>query len=358
MLIADLARAGLLASAPAAYALGVLTLPQLYAVAFAIGCFDVLFFVSYSTLFVSIVRSDDYLQGNSLLHGSRALSFVGGQSLAGVLVALLTAPVALLADALSFVVSASFLARIHPQEPPTSEPGPGQFTAGIRFIAHSPIVRAALGATATVNYFNFVFLALFMLYAVRALGVRPLILGIVLSMGAVGGLAGSALTTPLSRKIGVGRAFMLSCVLFPAPLLLVPAASGHGLSRLVLLFAAEFGSGLGVMVLDISVGTIFAEVIPDIIRASVSGAYRMVNYGMRPLGAMTGGLLASIVGLRSTLWVAAIGGIFCVIWVVFSPLCGPDMGRERIPDAASASGGRVGAEEQGVSSTGRNASAV
>lgn len=121
MLIADLARAGLLASVPTAYALGVLNLPQLYAVAFVIGCFDVLFFVSYSTLFVSIVRTDDYLQGNSLLNGSRALSFVGGQSLAGVLVALLTAPVALLADALSFLVSASFLARIHPQEPPTSK---------------------------------------------------------------------------------------------------------------------------------------------------------------------------------------------------------------------------------------------
>ena len=320
MLAADLARAGLLVTVPVTYALGVLTLAQLYAVTFIMGFFDVLFFVSYSTLFVSIVKQDDYLQGNSLLNGSRAMSFVGGQSLAGLLVSLLTAPVALLADACSFVTSAFFLSRIHPEEPPTSSPGPGQLTAGIRFIAHSPIIRSALGATATVNYFNFVFFALFMLYAVRSLGVQPFILGLVLSAGAVGGLVGSALTGRLSQRIGVGRAFALSCVLFPAPLLLVPAASGHGVTRLVLLFLAEFGSGLGVMILDISAGTIFAIVIPDTIRASVSGAYRTVNYGMRPLGALTGGALGSAIGLRPTLWLAAIGGIFCVVWVVFSPL--------------------------------------
>jgi len=127
-------------------------------------------------------------------------------------------------------------------------------------------------------------------------------------------------TGPLSRHIGVGRAFMLSCVLFPAPLLLVPAASGHSLTRLALLFLAEFGSGLGVMILDISIGTIFVTVISDTIRASGSGAYRMVNYGMRPFGALTGGLLGALIGVRPTLWLAASGGVFCVVWVVFSPL--------------------------------------
>jgi predicted MFS family arabinose efflux permease len=320
MLVADLARAGLLVTVPVTYALGLLTLGQLYAVTFITGSFDVLFFVSYSTLFVSIVKPDDYLQGHSLLNGSRAMSFVGGQSLAGLLVSLLTAPVALLADAGSFVTSALFLSRIRPEEPPTSSPGSGQLTAGIRFIAHSSIIRSALGATATVNYFNFVFFALFMLYAVRSLGVQPFTLGLVLSAGAVGGLVGSALTGPLSRRIGVGRAFAVSCVLFPAPLLLVPAASGHSLARLVLLFLAEFGSGLGVMILDISAGTIFAMVIPDAIRASVSGAYRTVNYGMRPLGALTGGVLGSAIGVRPTLWLAALGGILCVAWIIFSPL--------------------------------------
>ncbi|MGI8824236.1 MAG: MFS transporter [Chloroflexota bacterium] len=320
MLTADLARTALLLTLPAAYVFGLLTLAQLYVVTFTIGLFDVLFFVSYTTLFVSMVGPDDYLQGNSLLNGSRAMSFVGGQSLAGLLVSVLTAPIALIADAASFLVSAFCLGGIHPQEPPTASAEPGQITAGIRFIANSSIIRSALGATATVNYFNFVFFALFFLYAVRSLGVTPSVLGLVLSAGAVGGLVGSVVTTPLSRKIGVGRAFMVSCILFPAPFLLVPAASGHGPARLILLFLAEFGSGLGVMILDISAGTIFASVIPDTIRASVSGAYRMVNYGMRPFGALTGGFLGSFIGVRPTLWVAAIGGIFSIVWMVFSPL--------------------------------------
>ncbi|HKV84756.1 MAG TPA: MFS transporter [Ktedonobacterales bacterium] len=320
MLVADVARGALLLTIPAAALLGALTLAQLYAVAFLVGVFDVLFYVAYNTLFVSIVKPEDYLQGNSLLNGSRAMSSVVGQSLAGLLVTIFTAPIALLADACSFVFSALCLRSIHPQEPPTSDGGRGQRTTGIRFIARSSIVRSALGATATVNYFNFVFFSLFTLYAVRLLGVRPVTLGLVLSAGAVGALVGSALTGPLSRLIGVGRAFVLSCLLFPAPLLLVPAAPSHGVSRLVFLFLAEFGSGLGVMILDISIGTVFATVIPDTIRASVSGAYRTVNYGMRPLGALTGGALGSLIGVRSTLWFAAIGGVFCVVWVITSPL--------------------------------------
>lgn len=320
MLVADIARATALLTIPVAYAFSRLGLAQLYVVTFVVGVFDVLFFVSYSTLFVSIVKQEDYLQGHSLLNGSRGMSSVVGQSFAGVLVALFTAPFALVADALSFVYSALCLRSIDPTEPPTSEAGRDQLMTGVRFIAHSAIVRSALGATATVNYFNYVFFSLFTLYAVRDLGVRPLTLGFVLSAGAVGALIGSAVTGPLGRRVGVGRAFVLSCVLFPAPLLFVPAASGHGLTRLALLFLAEFGSGLGVMILDISAGTIFATVIPNTIRASVSGAYRTVNNGVRPLGALTGGALGTLIGVRSTLWVAAAGGLLCVLWVISSPL--------------------------------------
>lgn len=320
MLVADLARAGLLLTVPLAYLLGATSLPQLYTVTFLIGSFDVLFYVAYSTLFISMVKENEYLQGSSLLNGSRAASEVGGKGLAGLLVVLITAPGALVADALSFLTSAYFLSRIRPEEPPKAEAGKGQITAGIRFIIHSSTMRAALGATATVNYFNFVFAALFILYAVRYLGIHPALLGLVLSTGAIGALIGSFITSPLSRRIGVGRVFLLSCVVFPASFLLVPAASGHGISRLILLFLFEFGSGLGVMFLDISAATIFATVIPDAIRASVSGAYRMVNYGVRPLGAVTASILGATIGVRPTLWVAAIGGVFCVLWVIFSPL--------------------------------------
>src|SRR5213078_1041171 len=177
MLTADVGRAVLMVTIPVGYLLRVLTLMQLYLVAFATGTFDVLFFVSYNTLFVSIVPPERYVEGNSLLNGSRAMSFVGGQSIAGFLVSLLTAPGALLLNGLSFVASAVALARIHPEEPPAAEPGPGQLRAGVTFIARSPVVRAALGATATVNYFNFVFFAIFVLYVTTRLHVSPTELG-------------------------------------------------------------------------------------------------------------------------------------------------------------------------------------
>lgn len=320
MLVADVARAVLMATIPLAYLLGVLSLPQLYLVAFAVGTFDVLFFVAYNTLFVSIVPAERYVEGNSLLNGSRAMSFVGGQSLGGILVALLSGPGAVLLNALSFLGSALALSRIHPAEPPTAEPGSGHLRAGITYIARSPIVRAALGATATVNYFTFVFSAIFVLYATTDLHVRPAELGLVLGAGAVGGLIGATLTARVGRWIGIGPAFVLSCVMFPAPLILVPLAAGSRPVILTLLFLAEFGTGLGVMLLDISIGSIFAAVIPDHLKARVSGAYRTINYGIRPVGALSGGLLGTVLGLRNTLWIAALGGMLCVLWTLPGPL--------------------------------------
>jgi predicted MFS family arabinose efflux permease len=109
-------------------------------------------------------------------------------------------------------------------------------------------------------------------------------------------------------------------VLFPAPLLLVPLAEGSQSVVLACLFLAEFGSGLGVMMLDISIGAIFAAVIPDRMRARVSGAYMVVNYGVRPLGALVGGVLGSTLGLRPTLWLATAGGLLGVVWLLPSPL--------------------------------------
>jgi MFS family permease len=320
MIVADLGRAGLLATIPLGYALGALTLPQLYAVAFLTGTLSVLFFVSDSTLFVAVAPRERYVEANSLLHGSRAFSFVGGPSLAGFLVQLLSAPGALLADAASFLASALLLGRISPTEPPPEAARRGSIRAGARWIRHAPVVRAALAATATINFFNLMFLALFVLYAIRRLHVGPGTLGVVLGAGAVGGVLGSLVTGRLSRRLGIGPAFLLGCLLFPAPFLLVPLAAGPRPLILALLVAARFGAGFGVMVLDISIGSIFAALIPDGLRARVSGAYLAVNYGVRPLGSLAGGALATVIGLRPTLWVAAAGGLTGVLWLLRSPV--------------------------------------
>jgi MFS family permease len=320
MIGADLGRGLLVATVPVAYAVGALTIAQLYAVAFLTGALSMLFFVSQSTLFVSLVPRKDYVEANSFLHGSRAFSYVGGPPVAGLLVQLLSAPYALVADAISFLVSVVFLRRIDPVEPPTSADERGRVVAGARFILHSPIVRSSLAATATINFFNFAFFALFILYATRYLHVRPGLLGVVLGAGAVGGLIGSVLTPRLGRRIGVGPAFLLGCILFPAPIVLVPLAGGPKPLVLGMLFLAEFGSGLGVMVLDISIGSIFAALIPNQLRARVSGAYLVVNYGIRPLGSVFGGVLGSAIGVRNTLWIATVGAIAGFLWLLPSPV--------------------------------------
>jgi MFS family permease len=320
MIFAALGRAAALAAIPVAYAFGALTMTQLYVASFLIGTLSVLFYVSYSTLFVSLVPRERYLEASSWLNGSRAFSYVAGPSLGGLLVQVFSAPVALVMDALSFVFSALAMHSIHPQEPPTEKAGRGHLKAGMRYIWDSPIIRAKLLSTATINFFNFVFWALFILYATRALGVRPGVLGLVLGAGAFGGVLGSLVTGRLSRRFGVGPVMIAGSVLFPAPLVLVPLAGGGNWTIYACLFVAEFVSGFGVMLLDISANAITAALVPDRLRARVSGAYMVVNYGVRPLGALAGGALGTWIGLRPTLWIATVGAIAGVLWLLPSPI--------------------------------------
>ena len=318
MILADIGRAAVIVSVPVAYAFDRLTIDQMYVVAFATGLLSVVFTVSYPTLFTSLVGRDDYIAANSLTNGSRAFSGVAGPSLAGLLVQVLSAPGALVIDALSFLASAAFMTAIRVVEPPPVDHGEGSVMAGARFIARTPFLRAGLAASSCVNFFTFGFVALFLLYANRSLGVQPGTLGIVLGIGSVGALLGAAVTGRVARRIGIGPALVAGFLCFSAPLLLVPLA-GSGERRttiLTLLLLAEFGSGFGVMMLDITIGAIFQAMVPDPLRARFSGAYITANYGVRTFGSLGAGLLATVVGVRETLWVAAIGSVLSVLWLL------------------------------------------
>jgi MFS family permease len=320
MIFTDLARAALIATVPLAYAFDALTMTQLYVVAFAAGTMTVLFSVAYASFFVAVVERDHYVTASSWLAGSRAFSFIAGPSLGGLLVQALKAPFALVVDAVSFLFSALFLGSISPEEPPIEEAEHGHVRAGIRYVLRNPTMRASLLSTATINFFNFVFWALFVLYAVKSLGVSAGTLGLVLGAGAVGGLIGSMVTNRLSRRIGIGPAFLLGSILFPVPLLLVPLADGPMWLILAMLFLAEFGSGLGVMILDISAASIFASLVPPRLRSRVSGAYTLVNYGVRPVGSVVGGFLGTQLGLKPALWIATAGAILGFLWLLPSPI--------------------------------------
>jgi MFS family permease len=321
MIAADLGRAALLASIPVCSALGVLTLPQLFAVAFGAGTLSIFFTVSDAGVFVALVPSGRYVEGNSLLYQSRALAAVAGPSVGGLLVQALTAPFALAADALSFLGSAFFLARIRPAEPaPDQDRRPGALSAGARFIWTSAILRPSLTCVSVINFFSFMFMALFVLYATRSLHVRPGELGLVLGAGAVGGVLGALLTRRIAARAGVGRAYLIGCIVYPAPILLVPLAGGPRPLILGMLFTAEFVSGFGVMILDISIGTIVAAVVPDPLRSRVSGAFQAINYGTRPVGSLVGGAAGTLLGLHPALWIAAAGGTLGFLCLLPSPM--------------------------------------
>jgi MFS family permease len=302
MIATDVGRAALLATIP-------------------VGSLTVLFWVSYNALFVVLVPRERFISGSSLLNGSRAVSFMAGPAIGGLLVQALTAPLAVGVDALSFVASALFMRGIDSPEPePDPGAGSGGVMAGLRFIARNPIMRASLGATATINLFNFMFFALWILFATKELHVNAGALGLVIGAGAIGSVIGSFVTGAVQRRLGVGPAFAIGCVLFPAPLMLVPLAGGTRPLVLGMLFLAEFFSGLGVMMLDITGGAISAALVPAGLRSRVAGSYMVVNYGVRPIGSLIGGLMGASLGLRPAVWVATVGAVAGVLWLLPSPI--------------------------------------
>ena len=325
MIAADLARAGLIGSIPVASVLGVLAMPQLYVVGFLAGALSVIFDLSWNTLFVAVTQRERYVEAMALLNGSRSLASVGGPTIGGLLVQVLGAPIAMLADSLSYLGSVFFLRRIRSPEPPVeAEEGSTreQLMAGLSFVLGDRIMRPTLLSVATINLFTFASSALFILYATTTLGVSPGALGLALGTGAVGAVIGALVASRIGRRIGLGPAYALGCVLYPASLLLIPLAGPEMPMPLILalLFGSEFGAGLGVMILDINVGAILLARTPDRIRGRAGGAFRFINYGVRPIGALIGGLLGGAIGVREAIAVATIAAVGGVLFLVGSPI--------------------------------------
>ena len=335
MIAADFGRAALVASVPVAYALGILSIAQLYIVGFLSGTLAVTFDLSWNTVFVSVTRRERYVEAMALLNGSRSLAYVAGPTIGGWLVQILGAPLAMLADGISYLGSVFFLRRIESPEPPIEPEAGGlreRLFAGLSFILRDPIMRPTLLAVATINLFNLAFSALFILYATRTLGVEPGLLGLALGSGAVGGVIGALIATRIGRRIGLGPAYALGCLIFPLPLVLIPAADAGMPMPLILglLFVSELGAGLGVMILDINVGAIISARTPDRIRSRAGGAFRFINYGIRPIGALLGGALGAAFGVRETLFVVTIAAVAGVLWLIGSPV----LKVRDLPDAA------------------------
>ena len=325
MIAADFGRAALIASIPVAYAFDALAMPQLYVVGFLTGTLSVIFDLSWNTLFVAVTKRDRYIEAQALLNGSRSLASVAGPTVGGLLVQVLGAPLAMLGDAMSYLGSVVFLRRIRAPEPPIEhEEGSTRerLLAGLSFVIRDPIMRPTLLSVATVNMFTFASSALFILYATTTLGVSPGALGLALGVGSVGAVIGAIFASRIGRRIGLGPAYALGLLIFPTSLLLIPLADGDMAMVVILglLLGSEFGAGFGVMILDINIGAIIYARTPDRIRARAAGAFRFINYGVRPIGALFGGLLGTAIGVREAIWVTTIAAICGVLFLVGTPI--------------------------------------
>lgn len=323
LIVADLARAVVLLSLPLAYLLDVLTLAQLYAVALLTGVGQVLFTLAYQSFFVALVPEPSYVDASSKLSLSRAASFVGGPALGGVLVQALTAPVAIVADTLSFLGSALMIGRIRIAERPPAATGPpmGRLIAdGFGLVLQQPILRASLACTALINFFTLAANAILIVFASRELGLSPAAIGFAFGVGAFGGVLGAALAPRVSRWLGVGPTTIIGAALFPAPIGVMAFAAGPHWAAMAVLAAMELLSGFGVMLMDINLNALMIHATPDDARGRRAGAHSAVNYGIRPLGALTGGWLATAIGLRHTLLLAGVGGTLAVLFLVASPV--------------------------------------
>ncbi|MEU7114587.1 MFS transporter [Streptomyces sp. NPDC046182] len=321
MVWCDLGRAAVLVTVPIAYALDALTLSHLWVVAFATGTLAMLFNVSSNSMFAAVVKREDYVQGTSLTRGSFSFSWVAGPGLGGMLVQVLSAPLALVADVLSFLGSAFLLKTVDAEEPPPQKERSGSHIKdGLRFVNRTPVLRAKFIGGGLLNFFYTVYFTLFLLFIARELKLTPGMIGVALGLGAVGALLGSFVTGRVTRRVGIGPTFLLGSLLFPGALALVPFATDHTWVAFGLVVAAELVSGMGLMLCDIAGSSIQQALTPDRFRSRVQGAYLGLINGVRTVGALVAGGLGTLIGLRPALWFAVIGGVLSCLPLLLAPV--------------------------------------
>ncbi|MFJ6609782.1 MFS transporter [Streptomyces sp. NPDC091289] len=321
MIVADIGRFAAVASVPLAYACGALTLAHLYVTELVVGALTVLFRVSKHHVYASVVAADRYVDGNALLSGSRSVASVAGPSAGGALVQALSAPFALLMDALTYLVSAACLGRIRgAREAPPAPRGQGGTADGLRWVRAHRAPALLLAGVAMLSLFQTLTATLFVLYGTTELGLTPGWIGAVFAVFGLGGLAGAYAAPRAVRRIGIGPAIVTGFLGLSLPLLLVPLADGPAPLVIATLVAAHLGAGCGVAVLDISTNSYLIAVIPQTLRSRVMGVVQTANFGVRPVGAVLAGLLGTALGLRTTLWIGTAGAVLSVLWVTASGL--------------------------------------
>ena len=319
----DIVRAVLLLAIPALAFAGTLRIEHVYVVAFIEAALGALFDVAYRTYLPSLLPSDRLLEGNAKIGMTSAVAELGGPGLSGALVQLITAPLALLVDALSYVVSAISLLLIRQPErqvePPEHAAGVWKdLRAGLAAVAGHPLLRPMALASGTSQLFGNFFASLYTLYALDELGLSPLLLGLVISAGGVGSLVATALVGPLTRRFGIGPTIVWCRIGAGLLAFLVPIAGGPPLIAALFLFIPQLiGDGLQTVAIVDGL-TVRQLVTPARLLGRVNGTMTLVLDGIAPIGAIAGALIAEAYGLRPAFWIAVTGSFLGTGFVLFS----------------------------------------
>ncbi len=323
LIAADVGRAALLATIPLAWLLGSVSLPHLYLVTFLAGVLTVFFDVGYQSYLPSLVDRDQLMEGNGKLEMSRASAQVAGPGLAGGLVQIAGAPMAIAIDAVSFLVSGLFLVAIRRPEP---LPGGDRLRTsmlddireGLRFVLGHPLLRPITAATAIANLFSAIASSVLLIFAVRELQLDAVLIGLIIAGGSSGGVLGALVATRVQRRIGVGMTLLLCEAGFAAGYLLVPVASVA--APVVFTTVGLFLATMGSIVFSIVGLTLRQRMATTRMQGRTNATVRTINWGVLPIGFFVGGVLGTVIGIVPTLMVGGLGLLLATLPILFSPV--------------------------------------
>jgi MFS family permease len=326
MIVADVGRTLLLLVIPAAYALDMLRLWMLYPIAFLTGILSLFFDVAHQSYLPSLVPRDRLAEGNAKLEISFSGSQLFGPGLGGVLVQILTAPFALLADAISYLVSAVLILAIRrPEPPPASGEGTaaslgGQIKEGLRYVLDHKLLRPIALTTGIGNLFDLygMVAAILTLYAVRELELSPAALGGVLAAANAGSLLAATVNGRLIQRFGVGPVLAVSSVVPGLAVLLLPLATP--VTAVPILVTSLGVAGFAIAIYNVNQITLRQTVTPDAMQGRMNATIRFLIWGTLPIGTFLGGLLGGAIGLRPTLVIAGIGSTLASLPMILSSI--------------------------------------
>ncbi len=325
LVLADLGRAALLGSIPIAYVFDALHMGQLYAVGFLVGICTVFFDVSYQSYLPSLVARDQLVEGNSKLEISRSGAQIAGPGAAGGLVSAVGAPMAILLDAISFLVSAVFLFGIRKEEvlPERAEGTPrpsmlAEAKEGLGYVLKHPFLRPISICTGSSNFFWSMAGAILIVYAVRELEMSPAMIGLVFSLANAGPLLAALTANRLAARIGVGPTILWTAVLFSTAGIFYPLAPKELPEPFFV--AGGILAGFGAVAYNITQVSFRQAITPERMQGRMNAVIRFLVWGTMPLGALSGGALGTWIGLRPAIWVAAIGALFTFLPILLSPV--------------------------------------